>query len=190
MRAVIDTNVILVANGAHAETSEDCRATCFERLARMARRGRCVIDEGYEILEEYLRKTEPHTSRRAGDVFLKWLLNNQHNPARVERVPITPSSSRTYAELDKLGLSVTIDPSDRKFIAVAAGRRRKPPIWQAADSKWLDWWESLRDVGITVEFLCPDDLIRHYRRKFPKRGAPTLPERHAFSARRPPRASR
>lgn len=175
MRAVIDTNVILVANGSHPGMGEECRLACIERLEAMAKRGRVVIDDGFEILEEYLRRSEPRKGRRAGDVFLKWLLNNQHNAARVERVPIEVSAGHSYAEIDALGLSINIDRSDRKFVAVAARRRRKPPIWEAADSKWLDWWQALRAVGIEVDFLCTGDLLRHYRRKFPNRPIPLLP---------------
>lgn len=176
LRAVIDTNVILVANGAHAEMGEECRAACVERLAAIAQHGRVVIDQGYEILGEYLNKTEPHVGKRAGDVFLKWLLNNQHNRQRVERVPITTSGQgRSFAELDRLDLPIDIDASDRKFVATAARPRRKPPIWQAADSKWLDWWQALRDAGIAVQFICAADLARHYRRKFPGRPEPRLP---------------
>lgn len=176
MRAVIDTNVILVANGAHAGMGDECKLACVERLDAIAKRGRVVVDDGFEILHEYLNRTEPRVGRRAGDVFLKWLLNNQNNPARVERVRITPSAGHSYAEVESLGLPISIDTSDRKFVAVAARRRRKPPIWQAADTKWLDWWQALRVAGIEVEFVCAADLVRHYRRKFPKRPVPSLPD--------------
>ena len=35
MRAVIDTNVLLVANEQHADVSPDCVATCVRRLTEM-----------------------------------------------------------------------------------------------------------------------------------------------------------
>ena len=175
MRAVVDTNVILVANGAHAAVSEDCRQACVERLLLLVRGGRTVIDSGNQILEEYLRRTEPRKGQRPGDAFLKWLLNNQSNPKRVERVAITRAGANSYAEFDALDLPVQVDPADRKFIAVAAAARGRPPLWQASDSKWLDWWPDLGDVGTHVEFVCPEDIVRFYRRKFPRRRAPILP---------------
>jgi hypothetical protein len=99
MRVVVDTNVILVANGAHADVGDDCRDECVAQLAVLAKRGRVVVDDLNEIVEEYLRKTEPHKGQRPGDAFLKWLLNNQSNPRRVERVSITPAGQQSYAEL-------------------------------------------------------------------------------------------
>ncbi len=46
--------------------------------------------------------------------------------------------------------------SDRKFVAVANAHPDKPPIMHATDSKWWAWKDALKDVGITVHFLCPD----------------------------------
>jgi hypothetical protein len=57
------------------------------------------------------------------------------------------------------------DPSDRKFVAVAAAHPERPPILQAADSKWLAWEKPLRRHDITVEFLCPDDIERFQANK-------------------------
>ena len=63
------------------------------------------------------------------------------------------------------GLS-TFDPSDRKFVAVANAHPNKPPILQAADSKWLDWEAPLAAHGLRVDFLCPDDIKRIHAKKF------------------------
>ncbi|MFO1284516.1 MAG: hypothetical protein U1F51_19010 [Burkholderiales bacterium] len=71
MRAVVDTNVILVANGAHRDVGEECHAACTARLFEPAKRGRVVIDDANEIVEEYLHKTEPRRGRRAGDAFFE-----------------------------------------------------------------------------------------------------------------------
>lgn len=176
MRAVIDTNIVLVANGAHPAVSYDCREKCVSLLSELVRRGTVVIDDGNEIVEEYLRRTRPHTGNRAGDAFLKWLLNNQGNGKRVERVAISSVANHSYAELDALNLPIRIDPSDRKFVAVAAGAASATPIWEATDCKWLDWWQALEAAGLKVEFACPVDVARFYLRKFPKRASPRLPE--------------
>jgi hypothetical protein len=72
---VVDTNVILVANGAHAAVSGECIASCALALQKLMNNGVVVIDNGYLILNEYQNKTSPRKGKGAGDVFLKWLLN-------------------------------------------------------------------------------------------------------------------
>lgn len=58
-----------------------------------------------------------------------------------------------------------VDPSDRKFVAVANAHRDKPPIIEATDSKWWGWKDALEECGITVEFVCLDQVEEVYRRK-------------------------
>ena len=55
------------------------------------------------------------------------------------------------------------DPADRKFIAVACAHLERPPILQAVDSKWLDFHNAFRRNGVTVEFICKDDIQRLHR---------------------------
>ncbi|WP_196780180.1 hypothetical protein [Aeromonas hydrophila] len=57
MKAVIDTNVLLVANGLHGDVSGACVEECVKRLEAMDRTGITVIDDGFRILGEYLHKT-------------------------------------------------------------------------------------------------------------------------------------
>ena len=57
MRAVIDTNVLLVANGQHVDVSPDCVIACVQRLLAMEKAGVTVIDDGFRILGEYQHKT-------------------------------------------------------------------------------------------------------------------------------------
>jgi hypothetical protein len=53
MTAVIDTNVILVANGQHQAVSTTCEERCAARLYAIVQRGRVAIDDGDRILKEY-----------------------------------------------------------------------------------------------------------------------------------------
>lgn len=173
--AVIDTNVLLVANGSHPDVSDACRAECVRRLLAQKKSGVTVIDDGYRILSEYQSKTRPNQPKGVGDAFLKWLLQNQGNPARVHPVAITEMREDEFAEFPDAALQPNFDAPDRKFAAVAHAHRDKPPIWQAADCKWLDWWAALEAKGVHVEFLCPDDARAFYRRKFPRREVPPVP---------------
>jgi ABC-type ATPase involved in cell division len=56
MRAVIDTNVLLVANEQHADVSTECVTECVRRLQAMKKTGVTVIDDGFRILGEYQNK--------------------------------------------------------------------------------------------------------------------------------------
>ena len=175
MRAVIDTNVLLVANEQHKDVSSDCVAACVRRLVDMQAHGITVIDDAFLILGEYQNKTHIKPPKGVGDVFLKWLLRNLSNPQRVEQVAITEIDENSFAEFPDAELQPKFDAPDRKFAAVANAHPDKPVILQAADCKWLDWWADLHAQGVQVEFLCGDDVCRFYEKKFPKKSVPVLP---------------
>jgi hypothetical protein len=175
MRAVIDTNVLLVANDQHAEASPDCVAACVRFLQEMQVSGITVIDDSFLILREYQNKTKLQPPKGVGDVFLKWLLRNAGNLQHVEQVSVVETSKNVFAEFPNDDLQRVFDAPDRKFVAVANAHTDKPPILQAVDCKWLDWWQGLHVNGIQVDFLCPEDACRFYRKKFPAKEIPALP---------------
>jgi hypothetical protein len=175
MKAVIDTNVLLVANGHHAGASEDCVSECVRRLQAMQAGGVAVIDDDYRIIREYQNKMRPNAQKGVGNAYLKWLLQNQANAGRVELVSITELPPDRFTEFPDPALELQFDIPDRKFAAVAYTHPGKPPIWQATDSKWLDWWPALVAKGVRVDFLCPEDACRFYVKKFPNKPAPELP---------------
>lgn len=176
MKAVIDTNVLLVANGQHADVSTECEKACVQRLQNMEKNGITVIDNNFRILGEYLHKTSLNPPKGVGDVFLKWLLRRAGNPQHVEQVSLTELAADTFIEFPDAALEALFDAPDRKFAAVANAHPDKPPIFQAADCKWLDWWPALQAKGIRVEFICPHDACQFYQNKFPKKPLPLLPE--------------
>ncbi len=164
MRAVIDTNVLLVANEQHKDVSSDCVAACVRRLVDMQNNGITVIDDAFLILGEYQNKTHIKPPKGVGDVFLKWLLRNLSNPQRVEQVVITELDENSFAEFPDAELQPKFDAPDRKFAAVANAHLDKPVILQAADCKWLDWWPALQAKGVEVDFLCAEDACRFYEK--------------------------
>lgn len=175
-RVVIDTNVLLVANQQHKDVSADCVAECVKRLtAVQAGKHVVVLDESYLILGEYQHKTSLNPPKGVGDVFLKWLLRNASNSKYVEQVRLSELAPHEFAEFPDVALQPRFDAPDRKFAAVSNAHPHKPPIWQAADCKWLDWWSTLAAVGVKVEFLCPADACRFYVKKFPGQVVPALP---------------
>lgn len=173
---VIDTNVLMVANINHSNVSLECVATCAKRLQQAQKACVIVVDDHYRILREYQSNMDVQRGKQVGTVFLKWLLQNVSNPARVNKVAITERAPDYFNEFPDPTLEPQFDPADRKFAAVANAHPARPTIWQAADCKWLDWWQPLAAVGIRVEFLCPNDACTFYQHKFPNRPVPPIPE--------------
>lgn len=148
--------------------------TCVDGLLALREADQIVIDDAYRILSEYQSKTMSTVGRRVGDAFVKWILQNSANATRVLQVPITENEPDSFAEIPD-AVQAVIDPADRKFVAVAAAHAERPPIWQASDCKWLDWLTLLQGVGITLRFLCPQDVRRFYASKFPGKAVPDPP---------------
>lgn len=174
MKAVIDTNVLLVANQMHQDASPDCVIACVNKLIDMQNKGITVIDDAFLILGEYQNKTNTKPAKRPGDVFLKWLLQNMASK-HVEMVSVTQLANNTFAEFPDKNLEPHFDAPDRKFAAVANAHPDKPPILQSVDCKWLDWWPQLRAQGVEVDFICPNDVCKFYTKKFPNKPAPVFP---------------
>lgn len=116
---VVDTNVVLVANGQHGDVSSNCVATCALKLQAVMQEGKLALDDCFRILSEYQNKTTPKTGNRPGDAFVKWALQNNANPHRVDRIELQEHAGRAFASFpDDPGLA-SFDPPDRKFVAVA-----------------------------------------------------------------------
>lgn len=164
--AVVDTNVVLVANGQHADVSFDCVATCALFLRDIMRNGHLAIDDRGRIIGEYLNKTQPKTGNRPGDAFVKWVLQNQCTKKWVDQVTLQEHVQRCFESFPDDQDLAKFDSSDRKFVAVSGAHPDKPAIAQAADSKWLNWAPALQRHGIEVAFLCRADIQRFHKNKF------------------------
>ena len=169
---VVDTNVLLVANGHHPDCSPECVIACAQRLQQLQEHGVLVVDDDYRIVSEYGNKTQPNRGKGPGDAFLKWALRNLGNDARCHQVRITESVPDMFAEFPDASLQPVFDPPDRKFAAVAHVHPDKPGILQAADCKWLNWRDALAQAGLSVDFVCPTDIKRFYTSKFPGQPVP------------------
>ena len=160
---VVDTNVIVVANGRSEQASSDCVETCGERLEEIMRgEVKLVLDNRWIILREYMQNLRSNGAD-VGDRFLGWLLVNKDE--RCDLVPITPvdGSENEFEEFPDDPALDSFDPDDRKFIAVACAHLERPPILQAVDSKWLSFHNAFRRNGVTVAFICKDDIQRLHR---------------------------
>ncbi len=167
---MVDTNVAITAN-AKNHMSPECALACQIALNQLMKTDRLVIDAEWGIIGEYMNKLDQKGQPGLGDAFLKWVLTNQANPGKVEKIPVTPEQDTegndSFKEFPDHSALSKFDPSDRIFVAVAATHHENPPILQAADSKWLGLWdEALQQAGIIVEYLCKDELQQIFDNKF------------------------
>ncbi|MDW8362226.1 MAG: hypothetical protein RMK74_07485 [Myxococcales bacterium] len=164
----MDTNVVMTAEGAHPDAPPRCVAESARALREIMRTGVVCVDSGRRILQEYQRQFDQKRQPGAGAKFVRWVLDGKWVEDRVHRVDITPLGDDEFAELPSPEDGTVYDPSDRKFLAVAAAHPGKPPVLQALDSKWWGWQSSLAKLGIQIEFLCPAEIERKYKEKHGK----------------------
>ena len=168
---VLDTNVILTADGQQGDVSSECVDKCIKIVNEVTRgKRRLVVDEGNEIGLEYKKnlldkyKSRHDSDSDIGAEFIKWFFDFRYQSKYIVEVPIT-KTGYTYAEFPKDEGLKALDPSDHKFIAVACAHSAKPYIMQATDSKWWGFRDVFKRLGICICFLCEDYVKRKYHEK-------------------------
>jgi hypothetical protein len=157
---VVDTNVAVVANDARFDLDDprrrptECIEACVDVLLELTRAGRLVIDDGGEIFAQYSTYLSRAGQPGAGDIFMKWVHDNQWQEDLVVRVRVTPDANRGYAEFPDDSNLKDFDWDDRVFVAVVVACDEWPRIQQAVDYKWHRWAEALEANGVHVDFLC------------------------------------
>ena len=162
---VVDTNVPMVANG-KSTAGAKCMEACAKKLNEIVEHGHVVIDDSFLLLHEYGANLNSSGQPGVGDHFFRWVLTNQRNPTRCTRVRITPTPEGSYTEFPRHPDLEGFDPSDHKFIAIAAAHPKKPCVLQAFDTKWWPVRDAFKACGISITFLCPDDIKAKYEEKF------------------------
>jgi len=93
MKAIIDTNVLIAANGRECpQLTPKCQLQTVDYLKDIIRDGTIVIDNKWLILKEYKNKVNPKGQPGVGDAFLKWVLTNLGNSQHCEWTEIHPFS--------------------------------------------------------------------------------------------------
>jgi hypothetical protein len=148
----VDTNVALVANGAHDKASAECQIACIDALVSLAQSGCAIVDSDLSIVDEYGRKLSASGQPGVGDFFFRHVLDNQGTIARVRAVDISGARARPLLDAFEHGTLTRFDRSDRKFaLASVVGRA---PVLVATDSDWLDHQAGLTACGVRVIFVC------------------------------------
>ena len=82
---------------------------------------------------------------------------------------ITPKGDGSYHEFPSHSDLRGFDVNDHKFIAVAAAHPERPCVLQAFDSKWWGFRRAFQSCGITIEFLCVDEIQAKHKQKTGRR---------------------
>jgi hypothetical protein len=156
-RSVVDSNVLIVANGKGEQANDACIDKCIEALQRIVETESLGLDGGGEIMDEYSRYCDHSGRPGPGDWFFVWARDNQWSE-NFQRIPITPHQVRGFEEFPDTPELANFDPSDRKFVATALGCTPPATIHNAVDSDWSHHAQPLAAAGVQVKELCPDCL--------------------------------
>jgi predicted nucleic acid-binding protein len=148
---VIDTNVAISANGRETHVSLKCQLACIEWLEN-CRNIFITLDENGLIMNEYEKHLNYSGQPGVGDMFFKYLHDNQYVEEKIFRVKIT-SQNKENTEFAELPPN-KVDPSDRKFLATAV--KAKATIVNATDSDWAEQKTLLETLQIEIKQLCPE----------------------------------
>lgn len=156
MRAIVDTNVMVVANRKAEQASPDCVIESVRHLEALKSSGKIVVDNAWRVIKEYQANINSSGEPGAGDRFLRWVLSNRSNLDRCESYSITPDEANpdNFMEFPADPNLLGFHMKDRKFVALAVVS--KAPVWEAVDEDWWQYRKVLQANNISVEFLCPD----------------------------------
>ena len=166
---IIDTNVMVVANGKAAAPQARCKCIirCRARLAEIMRGSEMILlDDKKRIIQEYKNNLNAK-GRGFGDRFWQELVRRmwQHSreQEKVIRVRITPlaGNGTDFEEFPNDDASLkNFHKKDRKFVAVALAYQRnsgqEAPILKAEDSGWEEFRDALAVHGVQVDSICED----------------------------------
>lgn len=155
---VVDTNVAIVANGKSDHSSIGCQIACIEVLEK-CRDLKLALDSNGLVMVEYSRHLSYAGQPGVGDMFFKYLHDNQHAGSNISLHKITPvlDESRGFDELPVN----QFDPSDRKILATAVVAGAS--VVNATDSDWEESRELLDELNVIVCQLCPEHCAKGAR---------------------------
>lgn len=167
---IIDTNVMVVANGRSAapQASEKCVALCRKRLREILQGPEIILlDDKKRIIKEY-RNNLNEKGRSFGDRFWLELKRRLYNPKSYPNTVLTvgirplAGNGTEFEEFpnDDTGLE-NFHKKDKKFVAVAiayqTNHEKDSPIQKAEDSGWEKYKATLESHGVQVYAICDDE---------------------------------
>jgi hypothetical protein len=117
--AVVDTNVLIVANEGSEHATPECVLASIDALSAVRRSGLVALDDQFLILDEYRSYASLGGQPGVGDGFLRHLYDNLYNGAVCRLVTITSIEEGSFAEFPLDQRLARFDRDDRKFVVVA-----------------------------------------------------------------------
>ena len=155
-RAVVDTNVLVAANGRATQVEVACQLQSVDELATITREEVVCVNEGL-ILREYERRTGQTGQAMPGTVFYKHVWQKMGDSDRVRLIPVDPIDPEgrdfRHPVIPQHNLK-----KDAKFLAVAV--KADATIVNATDSDWAEHRELTGRMGVEVRQLCPHHAVR------------------------------
>lgn len=155
MRVVIDTNVLIAANGGDGGPSPECVAECARRLLESQSQHVILEDNADLVFKEYKNHLSFSGQPGAGDRFFEWFVRTRWTPQYVCRIDIGSNEAQVTAGIPSSCHS--FDRSDHKWIAITL-QGDGDLIYNALDSDYSISAITLQSEGVSVLELCPTDL--------------------------------
>lgn len=153
---VIDTNVLVAANGTETHADQACTLACARRLQETQDNAVLVLDAQRNIMREYQRRIGSESRNTAAKRFFVWASRT----APGLDVQLTPHANRVFEEFPPSDRLRDFDEDDRMFVAAAAVASQSRPtvLANALDNDYAEHRAALQEAGIPVEELCPHHL--------------------------------
>jgi hypothetical protein len=166
--AVVDTNVLAVAEGLNEGASSDCEAACV-RLAGQIASGDVilVVDSaitGEKVFGEYLERLAQSPRDGIGKKLAVTLYHRRFDQSVCQIVDATPCEDDPRTDFEEVPDALRdFDRDDHKWIALARAAPQHTPVYQALDGEWWARRSDLLREGVEVQFLCASDLIDRFK---------------------------
>ena len=153
---VVDTNVLVVAEGERTDAGDLCQKRAAQKLLSVRDNRSLVLDTTMEILREYQRAL---TSRGGepgpGQLFYFWVASSGDH----KLVELHPHPQRGFEAFPADPRLETFDRDDRKFVAAAiTSGRTDTQVVNAVDSDYSLHQAAFEEVGVSIQELCPEEL--------------------------------
>lgn len=167
-KVIMDTNVPAKAATAPQDCKEeelDMQRDCIEFIQNFIHNpeSKLVVDMDYEILREYENRI-PHNTNM-GKIFWKWFYSYYGKIDPIDNLKLEKLPNGDYAMFPLESRTEEFDLSDRKFIALSRTHEEHPWIIEAADGKWVGFYNVFEEYGVHIEFLNHHYAEMMYMRK-------------------------
>jgi hypothetical protein len=171
---IIDTNVLVVANGQNVDVAAYCLDACIRFVKKVRTDDVVLVDGSDEIRKEYARNLQEGRPYQLG---MRLLFEILQYSVQVRVIDLHQDANGDFLDFPPVPELEAFDRSDRKFAALS--KKTGTPVTNATDSDWADFPSALNRHGITVQFLCghgknegrqkPSKTSRSYRPSQPTR---------------------